>query len=85
MSSKEPTASRSANVASPEPTLSSLTEAITTSVLRAVASREEFKHAFGRGDGILVWEPIIRAGGRLILGKAQLQGLLDAQQFDAQG
>jgi hypothetical protein len=85
MSSREPSTAKGASLAGLEPNLSSLTEAITTSVLRAVASREEFRQNLGRGDGILVWEPIIRCGGRLILAKGQLQNVLNQQQFDVQG
>lgn len=68
-----------------ESALGPLAEAITTSVLRAVAARGEFGKFLERDDSIVIWEPIIRAGGRLILGRGALENLVNRQQFDAQG
>lgn len=76
---------RPAAAAVNEPSFSQLTEAITASVLRAVASREEFRKGLAREDAVLVWEPHIRFGGRLVLGRGELGKVLGQQQFDVQG
>jgi hypothetical protein len=56
--------------------LSDLTEAITRSVLRAIAGQEDFKKNMGKEDVFIVCEPLLRFGGRFILGKGQIPSII---------
>lgn len=59
-----------------EISLSDLTEAVTRSVLRAMAGQDEFKKSMGKDDAFIICEPILRFGGRFILGKGQLPSII---------
>jgi len=60
-----------------ESALSEITEAITASVLRAISSHDELRRHMANTDAVVIWEPIIRAGGRFILGRGQIQSILN--------
>lgn len=68
-----------------DPSLGQLAETITSSVLRAIAAREELRSHLSHDDSILIWEPVIRAGGKLVLAKGKIQQVLTMAAHESHG
>jgi len=63
-------------------TLGGIAEAISSSMFRAVAAREEFKDLLSRDDAALVIEPWIRCGGRIFIIKGNVANFVRQTQSE---